>query len=212
MACMLLYYIEQIMVADYIFKTIAKIIIFIMIPLIYIKLIKKTKVSKAINLRRLNIKDLKLGILLGSVSLIIVISAYFVLNSFIDMNSIIRDLQTKNITPSNFIVIGLYITFGNSFLEEIFFRGFIFLNLYELNLKKTAYIYSSVLFAVYHIGIFITWFNIWLILLALIGLILIGLVFNWLDTKSSNFINSWIVHILADVGVILVGLKIFEII
>ncbi|WP_352418238.1 CPBP family glutamic-type intramembrane protease [Proteiniborus sp.] len=37
-------------------------------------------------------------------------------------------LQKKKprITPVNFIYVSLYITFGNSFLEEIFFRGFIF--------------------------------------------------------------------------------------
>lgn len=86
------------------------------------------------------------------------------------------------------------------------------MNLYELKFKKTAYVYSSLLFALYHIAIFKSWFNIWLILLALTGLISVGFIFNFIDTKSNNFINSWIVHILADMAIMLIGMKMFGII
>ncbi|MBZ9635369.1 CPBP family intramembrane metalloprotease [Clostridium sp. FP1] len=106
----------------------------------------------------------------------------------------------------------MYITFGNSFLEEYFFRGFYLLKSYELKSKKFAYIYSSLLFGVYHIAIFKTWFNSGLVGLALIGLISIGFIFNWLDTRSKNFINSWLVHILADSAIIIIGLRMFGIV
>ncbi|TAH63854.1 MAG: CPBP family intramembrane metalloprotease, partial [Gottschalkiaceae bacterium] len=101
-------------------------------------------------------------------------------------------------------------TFINSFLEEFFFRGFIFLNLYKLGFKKGAYIFSSILFSLYHIGIFKNWFNPLLIILAVSGLISVGFIFNYIDTKSKSFINSWIVHILADAAIMLIGLRMFN--
>ncbi len=212
-ACILLYFVEQVLSLNYAYKTIAKILLFTIIPIIYIKFFSKEVVKKELNYRKIDIQHLKIGILFGIASFAIVIIAYYILKNHIDINNIIAELQSKSkITPANFIFVGLYITFGNSFLEEYFFRGFIFLNLYKLGSKKLAYIFSSALFALYHIVIFKTWFNIWLIGLALVGLFTIGIIFNWLDTKSDNFINSWIVHIFADIAIVLIGLRMFMII
>lgn len=210
LACILLYFVEQVIAVDYIVKTLLKIVLFISIPYFYIKFLKKSTLREFLNYRKIDGKHLRMGLLFGAASFLIVLSAYYLLKGAIDLQSIAEGLQSKKITPANFIGVGLYITLGNSFLEEFFFRGFVFLNLFELKLKRSAYIYSSLLFGLYHIGIFKTWFNIWLIGLALIGLVAIGFVFDWLDTKSENFINSWIVHILADSAVILIGLKMFE--
>ncbi|MDF2699691.1 MAG: hypothetical protein K0Q49_1247 [Haloplasmataceae bacterium] len=211
-ACLILYLLEQVFLVNYLVKTTSKLILFTIIPIIYMKYIKKTKIKNALNLSKLAKNDLKLGVILGSLSFITVQVVYIIFKEFIDFSGIINELQTKSkITPTNFIFVGLYITFVNSFLEEFFFRGFIFLNLYELNKKKTAYFYSAVLFSVYHIAIFKTWFDPGLILLTLLGLITIGLVFNYLNTKSKNFINSWLVHLMADSIIIIIGMKLFGI-
>lgn len=212
-ACLLLYFIEQVISVNYFIKTLSKILLFTLIPLVYVKLVKKEPLSKSLNYKKIDKTHLKLGILFGFISFGIVLAAYFILNGFIDMNAISEEMQTKSgITESNFIVIGLYITFFNSCLEEFFFRGFIFLNLYKLNIKKASYVYSSFLFGVYHIGIFKNWFNPYLIILSLFGLVSVGFIFDYLDTKSDNFINSWINHILADSAIILIGLRMFKII
>ena len=76
---------------------------------------------------------------------------------------------------------------------------------YQAGNKVFAYLFSSVLFAIYHVAIFATWFNVWLILLALLGLFIVGILFNWLNTKSNNFLNSWILHIMADIAVVSIG-------
>lgn len=212
-ACILLYFVEQVLVVSYVVKTVIKILFFILIPYIQMKIIKKQQTSKAINSERINKHHLKMGFLFGILSFFIILITHYLLRNVIDLQSISYDLQNKSkITASSFIFVGLYITLGNSFLEEYFFRGFVFLNLYELKSKKFAYIYSSLLFGLYHIAIFKTWFSIELVGLALIGLITIGFIFNWLDTKSKNFFNSWIVHILADSAIIIIGLRMFEII
>lgn len=212
-ACIILYFIEQVFAVDYITKTIAKLILFIVIPCSYLRFVKKSSVKEGLNLRRIGASSFKLGLILGVLSFVVISAAYFILREYIDFNSIAQELQVKSkVTPSNFIFVGLYITFGNSFLEEFFFRGFVFLNLFNQGAKKLAYIYSSVLFGVYHIAIIKTWFNPLLIGLALFGLISIGIIFDWLDTKTGNFINSWLVHILADSAIIIIGLRMFYII
>lgn len=212
-ACIFLYFVEQVLLLSYGYKTITKMLLFTIIPLIHIKVFKNMPIKKDIGYKKVDGRRLKIGLIFGVCSFAIIITAYYILRNYIDLNSIMLELQSKSkITPANFIFVGMYITFGNSFLEEYFFRRFIFLNLYELNSKKIAYIYSSLLFALYHIVIFKTWFNIWLIVLSMIGLFTIGVIFNWLDTKSQNFINSWIVHIFADIAIVLIGLKMFAII
>lgn len=211
--CILLFIVEQYFGVNYYIKTFSKIIMFIIIPVIYYKKIKNITFRKALNINKLSKKDLKIGIILGFLCFIILIISYFIFKNFINFESIITELEDKSkITTSNFILIGLYITLGNSFLEEFFFRGFIFLNLYEIGYKKLAYIFSSILFGIYHIAIFKTWFNVWITILALFGLISIGIIFNYINTKCKNFLNSWIVHILADSAIILIGLKLFKII
>ena len=211
-ACIFLYFVEQVLIVDYFVKTLSKILLFTIIPYVYIKFIKKTTIKEAINYREIDKHHLKMGLLFGIASFVIIFIAYFIFKDVLNLNVILAELQNKSkISQSNFIFVGLYVTLCNSFLEEFFFRGFIFLNLYELKLKKSAYVYSSLLFGIYHMSIFKTWFNIWLILLALVGLISAGFILDWIDTKSSNFINSWIVHILADSAIILIGMKMFVI-
>lgn len=210
-ACILLYFIEQFLQVNYGVKTISKIILFTLIPYIYIAFLGDKDLYKAVNVKKIDKRHLKLGFIFGVSSFFIILVAYSLLGHFIDFQSITEELQNKSkITPGNFALIGAYVTFGNSFLEEFFFRGFIFLNLYKLKYKKTAYIYSSLLFGLYHIAIFKTWFSLWITILVLLGLIVVGFVFNWLDTKSENFINSWILHIMADSAIILIGFKVFH--
>lgn len=208
-----MYYVEQVMKVDYLTKTIAKIVVFTIVPYIYIRLYKKSNIITSLRCKETNKNNIKIGIILGSISFIIILVTYFILKDVINLQSISQELQNKSkVTPVNFLFVAAYITFGNSFLEEFFFRGFIFLNLYEMNLKKTAYLFSSLLFALYHMAIFKTWFDIKLILLALFGLITIGFIFDYIDTKSKNFFNSWIVHILADAAIMLIGMRMFGII
>lgn len=211
--CVVLYFIEQVLEVNYAVKTLSKVILFTLIPYIYIKFIKKSSLVVELNLKNINKNRFRLGLLFGLTSFFIILIGYFIFKQAIDLQTIASELQQKSkITPANFAFVGLYITLGNSFLEEFFFRGFIFLNLYNMRKSRLAYVYSSLLFGLYHIAIFKTWFSTWIILLCLAGLITVGFVFNWLNTKSNSFINSWVVHILADSAIIIIGLRMFNIV
>lgn len=213
LACSILYAVEQSIGVNYIIKTGIKLIMFSGIPFIHMKYIKKGKITGGEKQNKLCYGDAKVGFLTGFLFFVVVLGAYFILQTDIDFGKISEELTTKlRITPINFIFVGLYITLVNSFLEEFFFRGFIFMNLLSSGHRKLGYFYSSVLFGLYHIAIFKTWFSTPITLLALFGLISVGVLFNWMDMKSNNFMNSWISHGFADAAIILIGLRMFRII
>lgn len=212
-ACIMLFVLEQVMTVDYATKTAAKVILFAAVPYFYFKLTQKAKLMDGLNLRELEKSAFRLEFILGAASFAGIIAMYFLLSGYIDFGVILGELRTKaQITASNYVFIGIYIILGNSFLEEFFFRGFIFLNLFNQGHKKLAYIYSSALFGIYHISILKAWVNPVLLGLAVAGLILVGVVFNWLDSRGGNIVSSWIVHMLADCAIITIGLEIFGII
>ncbi|RDY24199.1 CPBP family intramembrane metalloprotease [Romboutsia maritimum] len=202
----ILFIIEQILMVDYLTKTLSKIILFTISPLILIKFIRKTSLKKGLNIQKTDIKTISTGIGLGLVAVGILIGTFMILKQSINMETISIEMATKSkITEANYLIVATYFTLGNSFLEEFFFRGFVFINMFKMGYKKTAYIFSSALFAIYHIGIFKNWFILELIVLCLIGLFLTGIIFDYVDTKSDNFLNSWTIHILADLTIAIIG-------
>jgi len=107
------------------------------------------------------------------------------------------------LTGFKFIAASVYLVVVNAFLEEYFFRGFIFFNLEN---KKFTYIFSSSAFSIYHISNFKNWFSTdLLVFLPLAGLFLSGLLFNYLDEKSGDIYNSYIPHFFADLAIVIIG-------
>ena len=102
-----------------------------------------------------------------------------------------------------FFIASFYLIFINSFIEEYFFRGFIFLNLEN---KKFANLFSSFIFAIYHISNFQNWFtNYFMLIIPLVGLIIGGMIFNYLSTINEDIYNSYIPHMLADLSLVIIG-------
>ncbi|GAA0317902.1 CPBP family intramembrane metalloprotease [Bacillus carboniphilus] len=211
-SCSGLFIIEQILDVNYYIKTGAKAFFFLVIPVLYIRFVLKLTVKESFNIEKVRWRSVRLGLLFGGLAFILILVAYWLLQGFLDTDAIVYDIKVRSgITTETFIFIGLYITFGNSLMEEFYFRGFVFLNLYKTGAKVFAHVFSALLFALYHTAIFATWFNVWLMFVALVGLFTAGILFNWLNTYSKNFLNSWIFHILADVAIILIGLNLMEI-
>ena len=215
LSVVLLYICDQILMINYNNKAIIKIILFSAFPLGYSFLtgesIIRSSIRNSISKKRDN--NRKLSFILGISVFVIIICVYTLVDNFIDINTIIAEIENKNkISKTNFIYYSMYITFINSLLEEFFFRGFVFLSIKKLGYKKIAYTFSSVLFAIYHIAYFQNWFSTGIFLLAILGLVIGGCIFNYLDDRQETFLNSWFVHICADLGIILIGYKLFGII
>ena len=83
----------------------------------------------------------------------VILTGYFLTKNIIDFSNVTSSLTGgMGITADNFLYVSLYISLMNSFLEEFFFRGFGFITLKKYTTRKTAYLFSSVLFAFYHVG------------------------------------------------------------
>ena len=67
-------------------------------------------------------------------------------------------------------------------------------------------------FALYHIAMMTGWFSIWVFAIALLGLFLGGLIFNYLNEKSDNIYTSWFVHMSANFAINTIGFMLFGII
>ncbi len=215
LACLLLYYVEQMLAVDYLLKTVTKIILFTVIPWWHHRSLKnRPSETQVCETRRPRGRSSVMpGLLLGIGAGLVILVTYSLLQGVLDLPAIAWELQQKSkVTPANFLLVALYITLGNSFLEEYFFRGFVFLSLYRLGKRHLAYVFSSLLFALYHLAIFRTWFSPWQIGLALFGLLVVGFVFNWLDAEADSWRSSWLTHILADAAIMLIGLRMFEMI
>ncbi|WP_162287809.1 CPBP family intramembrane glutamic endopeptidase [Indiicoccus explosivorum] len=209
-ACLFLYIIEQVLDVNYAVKTAVKLVLFILLPLFYVWKIKQGRLSEILALKNAGWRGLIPAFLFGFAAFSAVLAAFFILQESIDLAAIAYEMETKlGITPQVFVFVAFYVTFLNSLLEEFFFRGFLFLELHRLGYRTTAYVFSSLLFGLYHIAIFQSWFSLPVTLLALAGLIGVGFLFDWLVSRSDSFISSWIVHIFADIAIVLIGFHMF---
>jgi membrane protease YdiL (CAAX protease family) len=116
------------------------------------------------------------------------------------------------VTANNFILVALYISFINSLLEEFFFRGYAFVVLKQHVHKLYAYFFSAILFSLYHVGMMQGWFDFYIYILSMLGLLIGGLIFNYLNDRWDSIYPSWLVHIFANLAINTVGLILFGII
>lgn len=195
----------------YIVKSIIKLFIFLVIPILYS--IKNKALSLIDYFKIKSIKEIMKSLILGLGIYGIIIAAYSILKNFIDLNNIQSILlNSLNVSKSNFVYVALYISFINSLLEEFFFRGFLFINFSKFMNRQKAYGISAFAFAIYHVAILSNWFNPILFIVAMIGLFIGGIIFNWLDEKNKNIYNSWLVHMFANFAINTIGLMMFNII
>ena len=150
------------------------------------------------------------ALLLGVGVYVVIVGGYFLTRNVIDFSNVTSSLtEGMGITSKNLIYVSLYISFMNSFLEEFFFRGFGFITLKKYTSRSVAYIFSSTLFAIYHVGMLVGMFNFGTLLLLLFGLIIGGCIFNYLNELNDNIYPSWFVHMYANFAMNTVGFILF---
>lgn len=88
----------------------------------------------------------------------------------------------------------------------------LFLTLKRITGRKFAYLFSAVVFAISHIAMMIGWFKIDIFMLIMAGLLVGGLIFNYLNEKSETIYPSWLVHMFANFAINTVGFMLFGII
>lgn len=201
LSILLLLWIEQSVGVSYGIKTVAKVLLFLAIPLM---LFRATKFP-FLRFRKTDRKSIRLAFILGVSIMALIVCAFLLLQQSIDIASLREDLLQSGITPAVFPFIAFYILIGNSVIEEFFFRGLL-PNLFGQS--KIRFILPPFFFAVYHIAIFLPWFTLPILLLAVGGLWAGGLIFQLANEKCRTILPSWIIHMFADLGILLIGVYI----
>ena len=198
-SCSVMAVIETIIEPTYVIKSAAKVLFFLIVPLIFLKL-QNGKIFN--NSFKLNAKNIIKLSALGAIVYVVIMVAFFLTRGLFDYSALVESLSAdQQVSPGSFIWIAMYISFCNSLLEEFMFRYVAFIKLSEFTTKTIAYIFSSVMFSVYHIAMIGSSFPLPLLLLSLVGLAVGGAIFNFVDDKNKNIYNSWIVHMFADFAI-----------
>lgn len=208
-SCVIMGIIDAIIQPGYAIKSAVKIGLFLILPILYSCFIEDCSLKQVITP---NFNSIKIAIALGLGIYVFILGAYFLFRGIFDFSSVTSSLESGvGVTKTNFIWVAIYISLVNSLLEEFFFRGFAFLSLKRIASRRFAYIFSSAVFAFYHIAMMIGWFHISVILLSLIGLFIGGLIFNFFNEKSGNIYTSWLVHMCANFSINTIGFILFGI-
>ena len=174
-----------------------KVLLFISCPLIYYRFILREKFTDYILVKG-DSRNIKLSLILGISVFVFIWGVFLVLRPFIDNQMISDALETNGITRNNFHFVFIYIVLINASLEQLFFRGFVFMTLYRMEFKGYAHVYSSLLFSLYHVPIIWGGVSVGIMLLSVFGLVVAGLIFNFLAVKCKNLAGSIIVHVSAN--------------
>lgn len=187
----------------YAVKSAVKLAIFGGVPLLVTGVCGLTPLKELFRFRK---KGFLIALALGLGIYALILGAYFLLRDFFDFSKVAGSLtENAGVTKENFLYVSLYISFVNSLLEEFFFRGYVFRNMAKLSNRGWAYAFSAVLFAAYHIAMMLGWFGFGLNALIMLGLVVGGLIFNWLNEKLDCIYASWLTHMFANFAINTIG-------
>ena len=195
-----LYIIDQVFQMSYFYKVIFKLF---MIAISY--LVGKFFFNMSFNfLRFKKIRSYKKGLMLSLLAFSIIFIGFLIINNFMNFDILKNEFINKyKLTGYKFFIASFYLVVINSFIEEYFFRGFIFLNYKN---RKTGNIFSSIMFSIYHISNFQNWFdNKFLLVIPITSLVIAGIIFNYLVSITDDIYNSYIPHMFADLAIVIIG-------
>lgn len=201
--CLVMALVDGVLRPGYGVKSAIKAAMFMLIPLLASRLDRNVLYLPLLRPKK---KGLLPAIALGAAIYAVILGGYFLVSPFFDFSQIAGALTANaGVTKENFLYVSLYISFANSFLEEFFFRGFVFTNLKHLSGRGLAYLFSAAVFSLYHVAMMIGWFSPALFLLVMAGLLAGGMIFNWLNEKLDTIYCSWLTHMFANFAINTIG-------
>lgn len=195
--------VDGVLKPGYAVKSVIKIALFSLLPLAVSVLDKKIVYLPLLRPKK---KGILPALLLGIGIYGLILGAYFLVSPIFDFSEIAGSLtRDVGVTAENFLWVSLYISLVNSFLEEFFFRGFVFTNLKKASGRGFAYAFSALIFAFYHVAMMIGWFSPLLFILVVLGLAAGGVIFNFLNEKMDTIYCSWLTHMFANFAINTIG-------
>jgi len=149
----------------------------------------------------------------GLLAVIVIVGAYFALGRLVDVAGIAGDLTEQGISREIYMYVAIWLAFINPFMEEYFWRGFVFHRAYQFAsgtfAKHVALWGTGFLFALHHTIIIQPWFSWWQFGLVTIFLAGAGVVLNLLYLRSGSILPPLIVHTCADLALAFLGFVVF---
>ncbi len=153
-------------------------------------------------------KSLLPGLLVGATFLVAICLFFMVFSrQLIDTSSMTDTLNKWNLDSSNLFVFLFMMIAGNSILEEIYWRGYVFSRLKKLTGSRNTVVLTALFYTSYHLITTITLFSVAHALLLSAAIFLVGVFWACLRIKYDSIIPAVISHLLADLGLMLIYLK-----
>lgn len=212
-ACLIYFWVARILKLDYQTKSLIKLALFLGLPLF-----------SWFAVQRKSLKDLMEHLLPGkgqyfrllmamAAGVLVIVLANLLIEplcSLFGVSSIIDEIQNRTHTDRRQLLLALfYIPLINALAEELFFRNFCFLELADMGYRQAAFIFSAVLFALYHLSIFQNWFSPPVLILTLGSLFICGLFLNRIVHRDRHIVGVWMLHGLVNVAIISISLQFF---
>lgn len=121
-----------------------------------------------------------------------------------EIDSRVRKLSLAN--PLGFAALGAFYSLAHSFLEEYYFRWFVYGQLRHLLSFIPAAAISGLAFMAHHVIVLYVFFGfsfhtLFLSLSIAVG----GFIWAWQYERSRSLVGAWISHLLVDAGIFLIG-------
>jgi len=153
-------------------------------------------------------KSLLPGLLIGGVFLAAIYLFFMIFSrQLIDTSAMTTALNRWNLDSGNLFVFLFMMIVGNSILEEIYWRGYIFSRLRKVTGPGNTVILTALFYTSYHLITTVTLFSLVQGLLLSSAIFLVGVFWAYLRIKYESIIPAVISHLLADLGLMLIYLK-----
>ncbi len=148
------------------------------------------------------------GLIVGAIFLVAICLFFMVFSSqLIETPSMTDALNKWNLDSGNLFVFLFMMIVGNSILEEIYWRGYLFSRLKKLTGSRNTVVLTALFYTSYHLITTITLFSVAYGLLLSAAIFLVGVFWACLRIKYDSIIPAVISHLLADLGLMLIYLK-----
>jgi len=150
---------------------------------------------------------LGVGLLTGLAAGTIIVLAAQVFGVFdMNMSDLAGEIDEMGLTtPRAYLLGALGWTFGNSLMEEIVYRWFIFSQCERIMPRFAALLASAAVFTAHHVVALSTYLPWHLTALASTGVFLGGVIWSVLYSRYRSIWPGWFSHIIADIAVFGVG-------
>ena len=161
--------------------------------------------------RGTRLPSLAFGVLSGAgISAFILCLWFFFAKGRIDVSPLVDRMNESGMNQvGRYVAFGLWLSIGNSLLEEFVFRWFVDGKLRLLGFSNLwTIVISAAIFTIHHVLVLLAFFDTGPAMVFSCGIFAGGALWSWTHMKWGSLISGWISHALVDIAVLLVGFNI----